>query len=120
MKGQGGLAKTPAFTKPAGRGALDRRDVCDGDSVTLKGSIATESHRAPRSGQVHSQQWKQRQGRPQLAAYLCRKTPEVSPVRHSKNIAAVQNGLARTHEQKKIDDVAQDDSHGMPRNPVEL
>ena len=92
MKGQSGLAKTPAFTKPAGRGANDRRDVCDGDRVTLKRSIAAESNRAPRSCQVPSQQKKQRPSLSQLAAHLCRKTPEAGPVRDSQNVAAVQDG----------------------------
>ena len=85
-----GLAKTPAFTKPASCRALIGTEVCNGKRVALEGGVVAKGDRAPRSRKVDAHDREQALDCRELVSGLVGENPKLGPELHGKNRTPVE------------------------------
>ena len=117
--GKRGLAKTPTFTKPASCRALIGIEMCNGERLALEGGVAAKGDRAPRSRKIDAHDKQKAPDRRELVSDLAGENPELGPELHGKNTAPVEDGKTRPREEEDVDDVAQNNPHGVDRDSRE-
>ena len=117
--GKTGLAKTPTFTKPARRRTFIGTEMCNGERVALEGGVAAKGDRAPRSRKVDAHDREQALDRREIVSDLVGENPELGAELHGKSITPVEDGETWPHEEEDVDDVPQNNPHGVARDSGE-
>ena len=117
--GKRGLTKTPTFTKPASCRALIGTEMCNGERVALEGGVAEKGDRAPQSRKIDAYDRQMAPDRRELVSDLAGGNSELGPELHGKNIAPVEDGKTWPHEEEDVDNVSQNNPHGVARDSGE-